>query len=947
MDNNSTYIQEILHCPTIEDVATWLDEHPASCRVPLVVALKHVTDTHLNQKATLAHYSARCALLVAERVPADEQTSARMLAEWAMGNAMTTSGTAQQGLEHYTRAFDDARALDDRLAMARLRCNQGVRLYQLGRCDEARAMLEESRTLVPNDTPPAIRCGIEQLYGVILFECTGDSSAALATYARAAELAQAAEDYCRLLEISSNQAFIYLHRGELVAAETTFAQALSLSRQHQQPLKEAKIAMNLGELLLSQGRLKESLAMFRQAYQGFQHQDDSGDAALVQSLQSRLYRTMGLQAEAVAMAEESVATLSQLDWKSEQALAWMELLRAQRQSGRYSKATESANVARSIWESLGNTLRVAEVVGERAALALEQRNYAAALADARLALETFAASTEVRPLWAATARLTEAMALQHLGDWDTANEKYRQLINDSQATGNHWTLQAALLSLGMLAYARGQFATAQAYIVQAAEDLENTRRTLTVEELKARFLQHHQGVYDALVTLAATQGDTAATLSAMLRAKGGGLLDMLQYHRTRRTLSEAQQQEIETLRHRLSWARVQASTYDADTPGGEPLQHKIVQDEARLLDLLRHRQQEDSVAELAIPQTRHELAAMLPPSGGLLEYYLADTTLWGAVLHTDGTCQIQNLGDWDDEAYETLEEMTLLFDSVIKQATPRATPPALGPAHKRLHWLWQRLIAPWPSLPTNLLIAPHGPLGSVPFTALWNGQTYLCEKHTIALLPSGSLLVAPQQNSPTTGRPLVLGYSDGGTLPMATREAEQVGRLLHGADTYTDSRASFAVLRSLTQPPAVLHIAAHAALRDDAPLFSTIRLSDGEHSLDSWYELPLHGIRLAVLNACETGRVADQGGPMLAFQGALLGAGVRTLISSLWETQDHIAQELIHHFYQTLLAGSSPALALRYAQQTVRANPAHAHPALWAPFLCSGPTAFHPWGHGE
>jgi hypothetical protein len=548
-------------------------------------------------------------------------------------------------------------------------------------------------------------------------------------------------------------------------------------------------------------------------------------------------------------------------------------------------------------------------------------------------------------LWVARARLVEAHVLARTGRHAVAAPIYDDLIAQAAACGDHWTRQEALLGAGRLAAATGQFATAIHCVDQAATAVEQVRRTLTAEELKARFLEQQSAVYAALVSLHATSGAADATLAAVLRAKGGGLLDLWYAERTTHTLTAEEQADLEHLRHQLAWARFQMSQGEGHAPTDQPpVQQYIQEAEQRLLTLLRQRQAQGALPDLATTLTSAQVARHLPRATALLEYYLADTTLWGLLLHADGRCDLRMLGPWSAEDDDLLADLDVLMAAVVAKspAARAAVSPDPTPVQHRLQRLWQRLVAPWGTLPPHLLIAPHGALGSVPFAALWDGQHYLGDTHTIALLPSGALLTVPPpgpQQTPAVEGPLVLGYSDGGRLPATLHEAALVADLLPGACVYTEAAATSSVLRSLPAPPAVLHIAAHAALRSDAPLFSTVRLSDGDMALETWYDLPLRGTRLAVLSACETGRVADQGGPLLAFQGALLGAGVRTLVCSLWQASDDATAALMAHFYRAWRAGASPAAALQQAQRVVRADPTLAHPALWAPFICCGPGA--------
>jgi tetratricopeptide (TPR) repeat protein len=777
----------------------------------------------------------------------------------------------------------------------------------------------------------------------------GESRHALEAYQRAADLAHTIGHERRLLEILTNSALVYVQLGQPAPAEQYYTEALTLAHQHQQPFNAAKIAMNLGVLYTAQGRLGQAQRMFHQAYAGFCQQQNAGDAALVQIRQAALYRALGLTDEAMIAAQDAVTVLKDLDWPAEHAEALTELLRTQQQAGMLRSAASTADAALAAWEQRNDILRSAEVLGERAALAYARTQYPAALADARAALARFAASPEARPFWAAGARRIEAGALHHSGAIDAARQAYHALLRDSQHLGDYWSMQAALLGLGQLLADAGDDDQAWHTLMQAAEALEQVRRTLPAEELKARFILRHDAVYDMLVNMAGGRHDALATFAVMLRAKGGGLLDSIQMERTANGLTPDEQHELAQVRHLLAWTRAQLNRIETQPPhiDSDDYQQRIQIYEQRIRTLLRLRRQQHPLPDPDIHLTAQDVAARLPPDSGVLEYYMADSTLWGVLLRTDGSCTMHCLGSWGEPEQELVENLELLCLTVLgKSAGMRAVqPPHLEPVRNILHALWQRLLAPWETLPPHLYIAPHAALGSIPFAALWNGTHYLDEIHTIALLPSSVLLLVPEQSYGSVGPSLILGYSDHGAVPATVREAEQIHHLLPNAHCVTEDAASSAVLRSLTIAPRVLHVAAHAAIHPESPLFSMIHLSDGPMALESWYDLPLRGTHLAVLSACEIGRVIDPGGPLLAFQGALLGIGVQTLVCSLWRADDAAAEAVMQHFYAAWLAGASPAAALRQAQHLLRADPTMAHPALWAPFICCGPGAYHSSGN--
>ncbi len=161
-----------------------------------------------------------------------------------------------------------------------------------------------------------------------------------------------------------------------------------------------------------------------------------------------------------------------------------------------------------------------------------------------------------------------------------------------------------------------------------------------------------------------------------------------------------------------------------------------------------------------------------------------------------------------------------------------------------------------------------------------------------------------------------------------------IRRALPQATSLVDVPGALDVLQRLREPPRILHIAAHSVLRDDAPIFSALQLSDALLSVEQCYELPLAGTELVSLSACTTASGLETGGALLAFQSAFLIAGARSVLSSLWPIDDEAAM-FMHQLYGQIAAGLPPPAALRAAQLALLRDPATDHPAIWAPFICT------------
>ena len=101
--------------------------------------------------------------------------------------------------------------------------------------------------------------------------------------------------------------------------------------------------------------------------------------------------------------------------------------------------------------------------------------------------------------------------------------------------------------------------------------------------------------------------------------------------------------------------------------------------------------------------------------------------------------------------------------------------------------------------------------------------------------------------------------------------------------------------------------------------------------------LDLAGTELAVLSARETGVGAVQNGEgVYGMRRALVLAGVRTQIASLWKVDDAATRDLMIDYYRRLQADAGRSQALREAQLTMLKDPARAHPYYWASFIAIG-----------
>lgn len=179
-------------------------------------------------------------------------------------------------------------------------------------------------------------------------------------------------------------------------------------------------------------------------------------------------------------------------------------------------------------------------------------------------------------------------------------------------------------------------------------------------------------------------------------------------------------------------------------------------------------------------------------------------------------------------------------------------------------------------------------------------------------------------------------------LPGTLAEARAIERRFPGARILLGAAANESALRETADTGAlerydIIHLGAHALIDVVAPDRSAVALTPigaaapsastvADDGLISAREIRLGwslNADVVVLSGCETGlglSTADEG--VLGLTDALLSAGARTVVSSLWKVDDAATSRLMEFFYEELqrrgLDGDGPHEALRVAQRRLR-----------------------------
>lgn len=702
-----------------------------------------------------------------------------------------------------------------------------------------------------------------------------------------------------------------LYRGEYSAARDHFQQALALSRSINYRQGEVDLFNNLGTVFNFQGRYLDALESYEAAMDRVNRAADEPWAA-----RSRQFTTNNL------------ATLFQRLGRDEKAL---ELYRQLQQAPQAMKASEEAQLYANLgvmYRRLGDPVKALEVYrqaeatfarrghrdGQLGVLINIGNAQALDLGDVASALESFtkalalAEQTQNRRK-AMQAHLYRGESFFRLNQRDPARKEFDAALAAARELGTSEEEWKALYGLGRAAQRAGETAPAADYFRQAIARIESIRSKLQLSRLTEDFFGDKRNVYDSLIELSLNNPDPAELFDLMERSRARAFQDRLQ----------------------------------DSAPGNA-----------------------DPVRTLRLDEVR----SLLDPATLLLEFWTGPSStavVW--VTHEGSGIARERFSPPD------LEEISALSREPAAGAGPT------WESHSgRLGKLLLSGIEPLArSGLQHLLIVPDGALDALPFEALRldaDRSSLLVERFDVSYLPYSSIL---QRQPPVPGRRWhppwnrqVLAFGDPATagrphpnlvevfledesrrpLPTSGEEVRAIARIISGRSEIHlagDDLKKY-LLQGGARGAPILHLSTHATADTDNPERSRILFSsenkDGRPDylfLREVYDLDLRGVELATLSACDTERgKMIRGEGMQGFSRALLSAGSRAAVTTLWRVADQPTSELMKQFYHALGQGETKAQALRLAKlKFLHSGDPLAHPRHWAAFVLNG-DGLHP-----
>jgi CHAT domain-containing protein len=266
----------------------------------------------------------------------------------------------------------------------------------------------------------------------------------------------------------------------------------------------------------------------------------------------------------------------------------------------------------------------------------------------------------------------------------------------------------------------------------------------------------------------------------------------------------------------------------------------------------------------------------------------------------------------------------------------------------------------------SVIVVSAGSLQSLPFSAIWDGQHYAIQSHAMSLSPSATVLALLRSEEfrkddhtflgvaawTGTKPSLIARFLRGGPeldsltpLPASLNEVSSIAAdFPRPTDILAGSTATETEFKKLPlHDYRVIHLALHGYVDPLFPDRSALVFAPESSSDDGLLQVReiqnLHlNASLVTLSACDSAVGPLQDAGVNSLSNAFLDAGAKSVVSSLWDVDDHATAQLMIAFYTSLAHGEGKAEALRHATLHLIDGVAP-QPFYWAAFQLSGKPA--------
>ncbi len=825
-------------------------------------------------------------------------------------------------------------------------------------------------------------------------------AAALRSWQQALAIYQELKDLLSQAKVLSNLEATYYSLSNYIKAIEYGQQLLMITRELKDRQNEGAVLSNLGVAYLDVGNAtkaieyqQQSLAIAREL------KDRKGEGRSLGNL-GTAYQALGNYAKAIEYAQQRLVIARELKDRQGEGKALGNLGHAYQYLGSYAEAIEYAQQWLEIAREIKDRQSEGKALGNLGVISAFQGNHAKAIEYQEQRLEIV---REIKD------RQGEGEALGNLGiSYDKLGNYVKSIAYAQQALGiareikDHQSESRAMGNLGNSYDKLGNYAAAIAYhhqqlaIASEIKDLDGM--TISLNNIAAALKIQNQtylaiAFYKQSVNVAESlradlrklpreiQERYTSTVSGPYRNLADLLLLQGRTREAQAILELLKVQESQTYDEQQKMPSLQIPLHPLETQTWQQVEQQAIalSPLAPLDDALKYNRdrisKEMNQSNLSIGNPSTLLNAN--PNTLLIQNLVVGDKLWIIWTNAKGEVKTIALDVKQQQLSETVDRLRKALGN------PNSNLNDLKATSQQLYnWLipppLQTELAQNPK--TQLLFSLDHVTRYIPIAALYDGQQYLIQKHTISNLITTDTdmgdRLAPNGQTPNI---LALGTSKAlagfSALPNVEAELQAIVRTknvqgnpggiypgtLHLNEAFTANS-----LRT-REPHRILHIATHGSFNPKTITASFLLLGNGD-------KLPITDIatltnlsdkHLVVLSACETGisGSTSDGTEISGISSYFLRRGAKSVIASLWAVNDASTSLLMQQFYQHTAAGLTKAQALQTAQQdflsgkltakdapqratvvAVTGNgdrplntpPNFSHPYYWAPFFLTG-----------
>jgi CHAT domain-containing protein len=815
----------------------------------------------------------------------------------------------------FERALENARELNDSIAIGMVTINTGLVLKDLGAFSRSREAFLRGRDIARSQGD-SVNLGKALNNLAMLDIALGDPISAIASLEDARRLARLTGDSNTEVNARGQLATAYAALGDPQRAFALLDSALTMAQRGSRRLEVAEDVLLIGDLFFEAGDYQHALDYYQRAH------------AVTDSIDQPEERGNILRSEA-------------------QTLVALGNLAAARD-----RASDALRLHRDA------SLRLSELYDQIVLADIAQRDGRPRDADTLLTSAERLASSLDAPIAVTMVAIARARAASQARDWNRVLTAFERARGSLSLVGKSVESEAlALRARALAALGRNEAALEAGRL--AIEAVEGVRGRYATGELRTSYTSAKADVFSEQALLLLRLGRTSEAFQVADAARGRAVLEHLTQARAdlQATPGATPLLEQETLLRRIDALLAQLRERESTPPRERSLEHRAVT--AGLHDSVETLRAEYAALVARNAATRNPnrtvfgmarpdasaIQQSLQPGEVLLEYLVTSEKLLIFAV-TQSNVAVHTV----DERAEQLTSRVQLARDLLRRRESGTEVRAV------LRALFDIVLGPVMRSgdlrdTKRIIVVPHGVLTYLPFAALMDSSSqYVAERFVLLHVPTSAALPALRAKSSETRPERASIFAPvQRTLPATEIEAEAVAKVLIGAETLVGNRATEGRFRSALQRGGIVHVATHATLNSRNPLFSTIEFAGGQRGVAANNgRLEAHellGMRisspLVFLSGCETAIGGawstrfDSGEDYAALAQTLLYAGARNVVATLWRIDDDGAAEFATAFYEAL-RGDGFAEALAEAQRSFIQNPKYRSPYYWAAYQVSG-----------